>query len=52
MGVLKRCPATYIQIGKAKVTTDLVVAEGSYELYLNDMLAAAIVVSSSELKAT
>jgi len=51
LGVLKRHPATFIQGGEAKAITDWVAAEGSYELYLNDTLVDAIVVSPSELEA-
>jgi FdhD protein len=50
LGVLKRRPATFIQGGEAKAITDWVAAEGSYELYLNDTLVDAIVVSPSELE--
>ena len=51
LGVLKRRPATFIQGGEAKAITDWVAAEGAYELYLNDTLVDAIVVSPLELKA-
>jgi FdhD protein len=51
LGVLKRRPATFIQAGTAKVITDWVAAEGSYELYLNETLVDTIVVSLSDLEA-
>jgi FdhD protein len=50
LGVLKRCPATFLQAGKAKTITDWIAAEGSYELYLNDILVDTIAVSPSELE--
>ena len=49
--MLKRRPATFVQGGEAKAIKDWVAAEGSYELYINDTLVDAIVVSPSELEA-
>jgi len=51
LGVLKQRPAILVEGGKAKGIEDWIAAEGSYELYLNDTLVDAIVVSPSDLEA-
>ncbi|MBW2038561.1 MAG: formate dehydrogenase accessory sulfurtransferase FdhD [Deltaproteobacteria bacterium] len=48
---LKKYPALLIQDGRAQEVEDWVVAEDSYELYLNDTLVDTMVVSFSDLEA-
>jgi FdhD protein len=49
--IIKRYSALLIQGGRTQKVKDWVAVEGSYELYLNDTLVDAIVVSPSDLKA-
>ncbi len=51
MGVLKKRSAILVQDGKAKEIEDWVAAEDSYELYINNALIDAIVVSPLDLEA-
>lgn len=51
LGLIKKRSAILVQDGKAKEIEDWIAAEGSYDLYINDMLVDTIVVSPMDLEA-
>jgi FdhD protein len=49
--IIKKYPALFIQGGRTEEIEDWVAVEGSYDLYLNDILVDTIVVSPEDLEA-